>query len=241
MCRILYNFVDVVDPFLSYLCTEIVFHQEEEIEFMVSWLQARDLGIGTRCSNLTTSAPTASPTASPSTSPFDEDSTSHVSVEATLSTDMSELTASVRATLETAMAAACGVPRSRLVATYTPGSVMMSVKIYEHASVSLAAISKAVSSNFGNAAAFRSFIMSATGVPTAVSGFATASTVQQSTSDDGGSDAILFGQNVFVVAGVSVGLIVVLGLAVVVLCVCNRRPKAAPQIFPETHTSDTRT
>jgi uncharacterized protein (DUF305 family) len=74
MCRIMYNFVDVqdVDPdgFLEYLCDEIVYHQEEEIEFMVSWLQARDLDIGTRCSSVTTSpsaAPTAAATPMPAT------------------------------------------------------------------------------------------------------------------------------------------------------------------------------
>ena len=51
MCRVLDQFVRP-DAFLSSLCQEIIFNQEDEIDYMTSWLQSHDLGAGRRCSSI---------------------------------------------------------------------------------------------------------------------------------------------------------------------------------------------
>ena len=69
MCNILYTFVPSPDSFLSLLCTEIIFHQEEEIEYMVSWLQARNRTAGTPCSAVTSTDNTMMPGMTPAAAP----------------------------------------------------------------------------------------------------------------------------------------------------------------------------
>ena len=69
MCNILYTFVPSPDSFLNLLCTEIIFHQEEEIEYMVSWLQARNRTAGTPCSAITSTDNTMMPGMMPAAAP----------------------------------------------------------------------------------------------------------------------------------------------------------------------------
>jgi len=73
MCRILIQFTgdpfshsfpqpsSLTKEFFKVLCNEIVYHQEEEIEFMNAWLQARDLKGPTMCSSIPPSPPSLLP------------------------------------------------------------------------------------------------------------------------------------------------------------------------------------